>query len=210
MLLYLIRHGETDWNLDLRVQGNKDIPLNETGIKQAEILADYFSKFSIDAIYSSDLIRAYETACFIGKKTHNNVTRMEELREINMGLWEGNFWEKIKIEYHDFIYNWENDLENIPIPEGESYGMVQKRMTKAFSNIISNHKNDSNIIVVSHGLALRIFIAYILGLKIQNVHKFSSENASISVVEYDKKYKLISLNNTFHLQRLGNIYTQKF
>ncbi len=216
MIIYLIRHGETDWNIDLKVQGQKDIPLNDNGINQAQILSDYFENIPIEAIYSSNLIRAYETAKIISKKISKDIIVIPQLQEINMGQWEGNLWDDLKIEYKDFIHNWENNLENIPIPDGESYGQVQKRILKAFRKIVDNHDLNSQIIIVSHGIAIKVLISYLIGLGIQNVHRFSIDNASISIIEVNDKecnkkiFKLKSLNNTFHLKRLGHFDTKKF
>ncbi len=213
MLIYLVRHGETDWNIDLKIQGKKDIPLNENGIAQANVLASFFEGNFIDFIYTSNLKRAYETARIIGQKLNINLIVLPELQEINMGRWEGNIWDDVKVEYSDFIFHWENNLENIPIPDGESYGQVQKRVLKAFSNIISSHSNDSKIIVVSHGIAIKLLISHIIGLNIQNTPKFSIDNASISIIEISGNQKsttkLKCLNNTFHLQRLRNFNSKK-
>jgi len=205
MFIYLIRHGETKWNIDFRVQGKRDVPLNDTGINQAYLLASYFEKNNfeantIDAIYSSNLTRAYETAEIIGKKLNKKVKIVEDFQEINFGVWEGYYWEDIKIEYKDFLNKWEDDKENTPIPEGESYGQVQKRVYRKFNEIISNHNSNSNIIIVSHGVAIKVLIAKILDINIQNLHKFHIDNASISTIDYEKEIKIKSINNTCHLK----------
>jgi len=205
MLVYLIRHGETKWNIDFKVQGKKDVPLNDKGILQANLLASYFENIAFennfsDVIYSSNLTRAYETAKIIGNKLSKKIEIVEDFQEINFGVWEGYYWEDIKIEYKDFLKKWENDRENTPIPEGESYGQVQKRVYKKFKEIISKHQSDSNIIIVSHGVAIKVLIAKILEINIKNLHKFHIDNASISIVEYDNEIKIKSINNTFHLK----------
>jgi broad specificity phosphatase PhoE len=205
MFIYLIRHGETKWNIDFKVQGKKDVPLNDKGILQANLLASYFENIDtentfLDTIYSSNLTRAYETAQIIGKKLDKKVEIVEDFQEINFGVWEGYYWEDIKIEYKDFLKKWEDDKENTPIPEGESYGQVQKRVYKKFKEIISKYQTNSNIIIVSHGVAIKVLIAKILEINIQNLHKFHIDNASISIVEYDNEIKVKSINNTFHLK----------
>lgn len=205
MFIYLIRHGETKWNIDFKVQGKKDVPLNDKGILQANLLASYFENIDtentfLDTIYSSNLTRAYETAQIIGKKLDKKVEIVEDFQEINFGVWEGYYWEDIKIEYKDFLKKWEDDKENTPIPEGESYGQVQKRVYKKFKEIISKHQTNSNIIIVSHGVAIKVLIAKILEINIQNLHKFHIDNASISIVEYGDEIKVKSINNTFHLK----------
>ena len=205
MFIYLIRHGETKWNIDFKVQGKKDVPLNDKGILQANLLASYFENIDtentfLDTIYSSNLTRAYETAQIIGKKLDKKIEIVEDFQEINFGVWEGYYWEDIKIEYKDFLKKWEDDKENTPIPEGESYGQVQKRVYKKFKEIISKHQTNSNIIIVSHGVAIKVLIAKILEINIQNLHKFHIDNASISIVEYGDEIKVKSINNTFHLK----------
>lgn len=200
MLIYLVRHGETNWNLNYKVQGKIDIPLNENGLNQANMLAQFFENKEIDAIYSSNLIRAYETAKIISLKVKKQIVTLPELQEINMGVWEGNLWDNIAIEYKDFIIKWENDKENIPIPEGESYGQVQKRVYKTFKNILAKHKQNDKIVIVSHGISIKVLIAKLMKISIQSVHNFYLDNASISIVEYNNEFKIKCLNNTFHLK----------
>ncbi len=200
MLIYLVRHGETDWNLNYKVQGKIDIPLNENGLNQANMLARFFENKEIDSIYSSNLIRAYETAKIISLKVKKDVFILPELQEINMGVWEGNLWDNIAIEYKDFIIKWENDKENIPIPEGESYGQVQKRVYKTFKSILAKHKENDKIVIVSHGITIKVLIAKLMKISIQSVHNFYLDNASISIVEYNDEFKIKCLNNTFHLK----------
>src|SRR6266545_5850147 len=87
--ILLVRHGETDWNAERRVQGHSDTPLNETGRAQAVALADALEGKEIDAVYSSDLLRAHETARIVAKRRGLEVTAIRDLRERNFGTWEG-------------------------------------------------------------------------------------------------------------------------
>ena len=199
MIVYLLRHGETDWNSEQRIQGNTDISLNANGLNQARQAADYLTRFDIEAIYSSNLSRAYETASIIATKLQKPHFIDKELTEVNMGRWEGSRWDDIKIEYIDYLPKWLNNLENIPAPGGESYGQVQVRVVRAYKRIISKHREDSNILIVSHGIAIKTLIAYILGLSLNNLGNFELLNASISTIEIKEKTRLISLNNICHL-----------
>jgi broad specificity phosphatase PhoE len=199
VIVYLLRHGETDWNSEQRTQGNTDISLNVNGLNQARQAADYLSKFDIEAIYSSHLSRAYETASIIATKLQKPHFIDKELTEVNMGRWEGSRWDDIKIEYIDYLPKWLNNLENIPAPGGESYGQVQVRVVRAYKRIISKHSEDSNILIVSHGIAIKTLIAYILGLSLNNLGNFELLNASINTIEIKEKTRLISLNNICHL-----------
>jgi len=199
VIVYLLRHGETDWNSEQRIQGNTDISLNANGLNQARQAADYLTRFDIEAIYSSNLSRAYETASIIATKLQKPHFIDKELTEVNMGRWEGSRWDDIKIEYIDYLPKWLNNLENIPAPGGESYGQVQVRVVRAYKRIISKHREDSNILIVSHGIAIKTLIAYILGLSLNNLGNFELLNASISTIEIKEKTRLISLNNICHL-----------
>ena len=199
VIVYLLRHGETDWNSEQRIQGNTDISLNVNGLNQARQAADYLSKFDIEAIYSSHLSRAYETASIIATKLQKPHFRDKELTEVNRGRWEGSRWDDIKIEYIDYLPKWLNNLENIPAPGGESYGQVQVRVVRAYKRIISKHREDSNILIVSHGIAIKTLIAYVLGLSLNNLGNFELFNASINTLEIKEKTRLISLNNICHL-----------
>ena len=199
VIVYLLRHGETDWNSEQRIQGNTDISLNVNGLNQARQAADYLSKFDIEAIYSSHLSRAYETASIIATKLQKPHFIDKELTEVNMGRWEGSRWDDIKIEYIDYLPKWLNNLENIPAPGGESYGQVQVRVVRAYKRIISKHREDSNILIVSHGVALKTLIAYVLGLSLNNLGNFELFNASVNTIEVKEKTRLISLNNICHL-----------
>ena len=199
VIVYLLRHGETDWNSEQRIQGNTDISLNANGLNQARQAADYLTRFDIEAIYSSNLSRAYETASIIATKLQKPHFIDKELTEVNMGRWEGSRWDDIKIEYIDYLPKWLNNLENIPAPGGESYGQVQVRVVRAYKRIISKHREDSNILIVSHGIAIKTLIAYILGLSLNNLGNLELLNASISTIEIKEKTRLISLNNICHL-----------
>ena len=87
-MIYLVRHGQTDWNIEKKTQGHTDIPLNENGRKQAQILAQSISNLKIDRIISSDLLRAKETAEIINERFGNNISLDERIREINYGLFD--------------------------------------------------------------------------------------------------------------------------
>ena len=106
--LYLIRHGETLWNIERRAQGIKNIELSQRGIAQGKLLAQRLKKQKIDIIYSSDLSRAYETASIIGKEIDKPVYTLPEIREMNFGDWEGLTMSEIKENYKDIYDSWKN------------------------------------------------------------------------------------------------------
>src|ERR1700741_2656837 len=113
--LLLVRHGETDWNRERRFQGHADQPLNETGREQARAPATDLDGNGIDLIYTSDLARARETAEIVGAQLGLDVVAMRELREIDVGEWEGLTWQEIEERYpegarkwHEHGYGWQS------------------------------------------------------------------------------------------------------
>ena len=149
-MIYLIRHGQTDWNLDRKLQGQTDIPLNDNGREQAEDAAKEISKLKIDRIISSDLLRAKETAEIINKKIGKEISFDKRLREVNFGDYERKLIETIKDEDWD-VFNQNPEKKN-----GESRKHVYERV-KSFLQEINE---EENVLVVTHGGALRMMLYY--------------------------------------------------
>jgi broad specificity phosphatase PhoE len=152
--LLLARHGETDWNRELRIQGSSDIELNELGRKQARFLAQELTDVDLDAIYSSDLSRASETAAAVAATHALDVTLDPRLRERSFGSWEGLTRE---------------DLDALPAGshhDGESDDQVRERMLAAVHDIAAAHPGEQ-VLVVSHGGALNTLWHHALGVRVE-------------------------------------------
>ena len=160
MKLLLIRHGQTNWNLEQRFQGQSDIPLNETGRKQADALADHLSAEHFDAIYSSDLQRATETAKIICKSEFHSDPR---LREVNFGDWEGLTYDEIKAKHPETLAAWEDDIYKNAPPNGETLEGLAVRVHFMLDELRENHE-DQNILIVAHGGVLQTLICLALKL----------------------------------------------
>jgi probable phosphoglycerate mutase len=144
--LLLVRHGETDWNAEGKLQGHTDRPLNEYGRRQAQTLADRLAGESIDAVYASDLSRARETAEIVGEKLGLTVAVDPDLREKNWGNWEGlTSDERLHIAY-----------------EGETSADHRERTLRAMQRIVERHPGE-RIVVVTHGGSLRRLQAFVSG-----------------------------------------------
>ncbi len=144
--LLLVRHGETDWNAEGKLQGHTDRPLNDYGRRQAQVLADRLAGESIDAVYASDLSRARETAEILGEKLGLAVAVDPDLREKNWGNWEGlTSEERLHIEF-----------------EGETSEAHRDRTLRAVQRIVERHP-DGRIVVVTHGGSLRRIQAAVSG-----------------------------------------------
>ena len=140
--IYIVRHGQTEWNLLGKTQGHGNSDLTPKGIEQAELLADSMTKYPIDYIYSSDLGRAYQTAEIIGNKLSIEVEKTEALREMNFGTWEGRIIKDIIEEDPELYKMWRNEPHLAKIPQGETLSQIKER-TDAFIKEI-NEKYDVN------------------------------------------------------------------
>jgi alpha-ribazole phosphatase len=118
--IILVRHGETFWNLSMRFQGHSNIELTETGLRQAELVADRLTKGKIHAVYASDLRRAFDTAKSIADKQNLQVVIIPEFREINFGEWEGQRCGKYAVK-SEAIHNFYTSPDKAVIPGGETF-----------------------------------------------------------------------------------------
>jgi alpha-ribazole phosphatase/probable phosphoglycerate mutase len=162
--ILLVRHGETDWNVDRRVQGHSDTPLNDTGRAQASALGRELAEEEIDAVYSSDLVRAHETARLVADPRRLAVTAIRDLRERHFGTWEGLTDEEIFTRFPE--------AREGPFGDGETREEMTERVLAALHRIAETHP-DSRVLVVSHGGPLRAVLGHcgIDGVgRIENCH----------------------------------------
>ena len=152
--LLLARHGETDWNRELRIQGSSDVELNELGRRQAQLLAQELTDVELDAIYASDLSRAQATAAAVAA-THALEVRLDpRLRERSFGSWEGLTREDIA------------ELPPGSRHDGESDAEVRERVLDAVREIATAHPGEQ-VLIVSHGAALNTLWHHALGVRIE-------------------------------------------
>ncbi|CEP68675.1 Alpha-ribazole phosphatase, CobC [Moorella glycerini] len=201
--VYLVRHGETEWNNSGRYQGHSDVDLSSKGRLQAELLRERFRHISLDGVYSSDLSRARETAVTIAAPHGLEVNTVTGLREINFGTWEGLTYQEIVASFPCEWEAWRRDPANKIVPGGESFRQVKERVWEAFNGIVRQEMGRS-ILLVAHGGSLRTLICAILGLDLTAVWRFRLDNTGVSIVDcYDDKHILVLLNDTHHLETLG-------
>ncbi len=149
--ILLVRHGETDWNLERRWQGHADRPLNETGRRQARELAELLGRDPPEAIYSSDLVRARVTAEIVGARLRLPVSTDLRLREVDVGEWSGLTMAEIGLRYPDAVRRW---LEGgTGWMNGETYEQMGERVIAALHEIAGHHAG--RILVVTHGGSMR-------------------------------------------------------
>ncbi len=174
--LCLVRHGQTNWNLEGRYQGQSDIPLNENGRAQARALAGQLQAYSFTAIYTSDLQRARETADILAASFYLPVTSDPRLREINQGEWEGQLIDAIKSRYFELWQQRKLDPASVRPPGGETVGDVAWRVYAALDEIAARHATGP-VVVVSHGLALATAVCKVQGISIGQAYTKIPDNA---------------------------------
>jgi len=202
MILYLIRHGETDWNVERRCQGFSDSPLNETGRRQAEATARHLSDIKIDAIYSSTLGRAYEMACLIAGYHGVSVQTTDAFRELNQGEFEGLTLTELVENHSDFLQRWLSNPADIKVPGGESMRELQARAWSALEEIVEG-RDDGNVVVVSHNLCNLALLCRIMKLDLADFRRLHQDVAAINIVEFGGQWPhpvVLRLNDTCHLR----------
>ena len=174
--LWLVRHGQTDWNLAGRYQGQADIPLNETGRQQAQTLAASLAGVAFDAVYSSDLSRAHQTALALTRPLGTLIRLEPRLREIHQGEWEGMLLSEIRAARSDGGTP-HHDSTHWRAPGGESVIEVAARVAKA-ADEISRRFPGGQVLVVGHGLCLATLICQSRGLPLACVYEHVPENCA--------------------------------
>jgi len=197
--IYMVRHGETQWNTEGRIQGQTNIPLSEVGKHQASLAADQLSTVKFDAVYSSDLDRTLETAKIIVASSNLKIVTNPNLRERFFGIFEGLTIQEREDTYPElFAQSTKNDVDFTP-PEGESIKDTYTRISTPVQTYKDKHMND-NILIVGHGGSLRCAISSLLDLPLESSFKFVLSNCGITIFEtYENNTVLLSYNDTHHI-----------
>ena len=161
--ILLARHGESDWNVERRWQGHADRPLSPRGREQAQALAQRLDEIELDAIYSSDLRRAYDTASAVADRRGVAVTTVRDLREVDVGSWSGLTRDEAKARFPEAYARWEQGGPGWD--DGETYEQMAARVVGALEKIASDHAGRT-ILVVAHGGSIRAIHAATLGIDV--------------------------------------------
>ena len=195
----IVRHGETAWNNASRFQGTLNVKLNDTGVEQAKALAESFKGQKIDAIYSSPLDRAKQTAETIAAYHGHHVALKDEFIEIDHGKWEGLFLKEVVNDDHLLYQEWLNNPQNFLMPKGESLAQVRERVVSAFYRIVENHP-DQTVILVGHDATNKVLICELLGVDNSHFWQIKQGNGAITIFDYERgQSRLILLNDTCYL-----------
>lgn len=203
--LILVRHGQSVANIGNFYSGQLDVRLSEFGSLQAAATAKYIAEnYSVDQIYSSDLIRALETAQPLAGILGKEIISSENLREVHAGLWEGLPFDEIHLKFPEEFLALRNDIENASYPRGESIKELGARMCRKLDAITKRHEGQT-IAVFSHAAALRAVLSFLaIGNFGGSFDQFRIPNASISMVTKEKEiYQVEAVGMDAHLADLN-------
>ncbi len=196
---YIVRHGQTEWNILGKTQGQGNSKLTEKGILQAKELSVGMEKYPIDMIFSSDLGRAVQTAEIVGEKFGIEVQKTEALREMGFGEWEGKLIPEITEKYADIYKTWRNEPHLAKIPGGETLDTIKKRL-EIFINDLNEKYDNKNILLVSHSVTVRVFLLLMLDSDMKNIYRIKQDNTALNIVEWRNYGPVVTkMNDTSHI-----------
>ncbi len=176
----LVRHGQTDWNIQGKLQGHADIPLNKAGKAEAAGLSEKISEIDFDICFSSDLQRAIETARILSATRPLIINSVPALRERNFGLWEGRLFSEL-LEY---------EKGGQPFPNIESDEEIQKRIFPLLHEIVSNYPG-ATVLIVTHGSVIRSLLAHLLNIDSSSILSIQMKTmATLQLVASNGQYEI--------------------
>ena len=200
-----IRHGETAWNVDTRIQGHLDIPLNAQGLRQAAHLAQALAQGdAVDAVYASDLSRAHATASAIAQALQQSVTAHPGLRERHFGEFQGRTFAEIEVELPEHAWHWRKRTPDwVPPGGGESLEMLRERILKTVDELAARHTGQQ-IVLVAHGGVLDILYRAATRLELQAPRTWQLTNTAVNRLLWSPQgLSMVGWGDTSHLDLLG-------
>jgi len=206
--IYLVRHGETDWNRQGQFQGQRDIPLNAIGKQQAQQAQKLLAHVPLDFAVSSPLSRSRQTAEII-LESHPEVTLefMPDLQEISHGLWEGKFLAEVEAEFPGMLAQWHQTPEQVQMPKGENLDQVWERAGHAWQHIITRYEGQQGL-VVAHDAINKAILCQLFHLKPEHFWLFKQGNGSVSVIDYPEGAKGAPILQMLNLTRTDGLFDQ--
>jgi broad specificity phosphatase PhoE len=199
----LVRHGETEWNRAERFRGRVDVPLNETGHGQAQAVARRLASWPLEAVYSSPLNRALDTAQPIAAACGLDLSVLDALIDVDYGDWAGLSAEEAEARDPNLFATWRDNPHLVHFPRGESLEQVRQRSWEAVEALCGAHPGET-VALVSHVVVNRVLISAALGLGGDGFWRIGQDNTAISVLEaLAGRYRLLLLNDICHLEKVG-------
>jgi broad specificity phosphatase PhoE len=205
MRLFLVRHGQTDANLKNLALGRADVPLNDTGRRQAALIAKALAGEGLAAVYSSPLQRAHETARAIAAACGLEVRTNPGLIEMDIGEMDGLDFKEVRERWPDVIEAWLGaGGPEERMPGGERLVDVQRRAWKTVERLAERHRDDEAVCAVTHNFVILSVLTNVLGVELSQFRRLRHEVAAITVLERrDRRFRVVRLNDTCHLEAGG-------
>ncbi len=198
--MILVRHGQSTWNREHRIQGQLDPPLSDEGRRQAELLGRRLAGRRLTGFYASDLKRAFETAQAIGAVIGLDPEPIPGLREIYLGEWEGLRTVEIAERFPEAWARWSEEPDWDVVPGGEGAARFETRVMGALDAIRDSHAH-GDVLVVTHGGVIQVALHRVVGRPSHGLFPFKIQNASISVIEHgDGRMVVAGSNDVGHLE----------
>jgi broad specificity phosphatase PhoE len=205
MQVILVRHGQTDWNKEGIFRGRIDVKLNEAGIREAEVIGEKLRGTNPDAVCSSPLSRAMDTARCIASFRNKPVNPLVEFVDMEFGSWQGLSREEVRERYPKLFEKWKRLPDRVRIPGAETLGGVRKRVLRGLDTLLEMNP-DGTVVIVSHGLINKVLLCAVLGLGDSHFWKIKQDNGAINLFTYSRQgTKLVMMNDTTHLRSVDRI-----
>jgi len=206
--ILLIRHGQTQWNREARFRGQTDIPLDETGLAQAQVTAEYVAaRWPVTAVYASPLRRAMQTAEAIASARGLTVQPLEGLIDIHFGELQGMAFSEAQTRYPDLMRAWWKAPHTVRFPGGESLSVVRQRGTAVLREVADRHPGET-VAMVAHTVVNQVLLCAVLDLELDHFWIVKQDTCAVNLIEWDaewERYRLALMNDTSHLWRAGHL-----
>ncbi len=201
MLIHCIRHGQSTSNAEGRVQGQLDVPLSDLGLRQSEAVAQALAGLPVDALYSSPLRRAMETAELLAARLHLPIRTDPRLMEIHAGVFQGQRRSDLRTHYPEELARWQSEDLDYRIPGGESRRDLIERGSEAFRTIATAGHDQA--VIVAHGRLLIVTLKNLLGWA-PDEPPFALHNGSITTVHFrEGRFFPVAIDQIDHLAGVG-------
>jgi broad specificity phosphatase PhoE len=211
-MIFLVRHGQTEWNKSLVFRGRKDVPLSEEGKMEASLTGKFFLRRSVYRIFTSPLSRAVDTATSIAKESQCAVTVIEGLTDVHYGDWEGKTqeWVRKNDPEHYFVYL--HHPEEVVFPNGESLESCCERAFDAFHTELHRHytgtRSDGDFVFVTHRVVLKLLLLRVLGLSSSAFWKLQVDTCGLNELDFvDNVFVIKRINSVCHLSGAAQVST---
>jgi broad specificity phosphatase PhoE len=200
--LILARHGETAWNVDRIFRGRSEVDLDDVGARQAELLGEYLGNWKLDAIYSSPVKRALDTANTVAAYQKIEVRVADGLTDLDFGEWQSLSEQEVRQRYPALLDEWHNSPNKVKMPGGESLGDVGTRAVEVVNDVLSKYQG--NVLLVSHRVVIKVLVCSLLGLDNSHFWNIGQDVGGITIFSYvNGRFVLTRHNDTSHLRDLG-------